>query len=83
MNHIIRRAAKQAGYVPQHSYVPNSIFDGAILAKSPCVYPDSSPELSEEPILYECRECLAHLYEEELDDHDCADYDSSGCDLGD
>jgi hypothetical protein len=74
VTHLIRREAAQAGYIPSHSYVPHEIFDADVMRKSQVQYPDSSPDLSEPPLEYECRDCKALLFEEELDDHDCADY---------
>ena len=78
MTHIIRTATVQVGYVPPHSYTPHGIFDPEITKTSPVVYPENDFDSDEEPILYECRDCLAQLWEEELDDHDCEDYDLEG-----
>ncbi len=78
MTHIVRRQAVQVGYVPQHSYQPNGIFDPEITKTSPVVYPENDVTSEEEPILYECRDCEARLWEYELDDHNCDDYDLEG-----
>lgn len=69
--HVIRKQAQQAGYVPDHSYVSGEIFDPEIFHTEPIVYPDSAPPTSTPAVVYECRDCLAQLFEDELDGHIC------------
>ena len=68
--HIIRKQAKQGHPIPRHSYAPQGPFPPELYAKAPIKYPDEPPgQVSTE--LFLCRACGAHLYEDELADHNC------------
>ena len=68
--HIIRKQAKQGHPVPKHSYSPRGPFPPELYSRSPIKYPDEPPgQVSTE--LFLCRACGAHLYEDELADHNC------------
>lgn len=71
--HIIRKQAKQGHPVPSRSYIPPANpFPLEVVAKSPIKYPDERPVDPTTPIFL-CQGCGAHLFEDELADHDCND----------
>jgi hypothetical protein len=70
--HIIRKKAKQGYPIPSHSYKPLGPFNQELFAKAPIKYPDEPPLEPSTPIFL-CRGCGAHLFEDELPDHNCDD----------
>lgn len=68
--HIIRKQAKQGHPVPSHSYIAQGPFPPELYSQAPIKYPDERP-FGGEAELFLCRACEAHLYEDEIAEHNC------------